>query len=157
MTTIRPAGPADAAAIARVWHAAWGDGHTGHVPDALLAHRTPAHFATRAVDRVDRSWVGVADGEVVGFVTVEGDELEQLFVLAAARGTGLAADLLRTGQEAIRAAGHEVAWLAVVAGNARARAFYARQGWVDTGPLAYEAGTDEGTVVVPCRRYEVRL
>jgi hypothetical protein len=33
-----------------------------------------------------------------------------------------------------RANGHRKAWLAVVAGNARARAFYERAGWVDEGP-----------------------
>lgn len=86
MTTIRPATGRDAAAIAHVWHAAWGDGHAGHVPDGLLAHRRPEHFAARAAGRVDHSWVAE----------------------------------------------------------------------VDAGPFAYEAGTDEGTFVVPCHRYEVR-
>ncbi|HEV7721510.1 MAG TPA: GNAT family N-acetyltransferase [Iamia sp.] len=157
MTSIRPATDDDAAAIARVWHEAWGDGHTGHVPDGLLEHRHPEHFASRAAERVAHSWVAEVDDEVVGFVTVEGDELEQIFVLAPARGSGVATDLLRTGQDAIRQAGHDVAWLAVVAGNARARAFYERQGWVDAGPLEYEAGTDGGTFVVPCRRYEAPL
>src|SRR5690606_34803942 len=37
---IRPATEDDVDAIARVWHAAWGDGHKGHVPDELSAHRT---------------------------------------------------------------------------------------------------------------------
>jgi ribosomal protein S18 acetylase RimI-like enzyme len=157
MSSIRPAREDDASAIARVWHEAWGDGHRGHVPAGLLAHRRPEHFAARAAERVPHSWVAEVDGEVVGFVTVEGDELEQIFVLASARGTGIATDLLHTGTDAIAAAGHDVAWLAVVAGNARARAFYERQGWVDAGPLAYEAGTDEGTFVVPCRRYEASL
>ncbi|QYG91904.1 GNAT family N-acetyltransferase [Iamia sp. SCSIO 61187] len=156
MTTIRRAAPGDAEPIARVWYEAWSDGHTGHVPDGLLAHRRPEHFARRAVDRVEQSWVAEIDGEVVGFVTVEGDELEQIFVLRRARGTGVATDLLRVGEDAIHAAGHEVAWLAVVAGNARARAFYERQGWVDAGEVAYEAGTDDGTFIVPCRRYESR-
>ncbi len=155
--TIRPATDSDADAIAHVWHDAWGDGHTGNVPDGLLAHRRPEHFAARAAERVAHSWVAEVDGEVVGFVTVEGDELEQIFVLSSARGTGVATDLLRTGTEAIAAGGHDVAWLAVVAGNARARAFYERQGWVDAGPLEYEAGTDDGTFVVPCRRYEIRV
>ena len=157
MASIRPAAEGDAPAIARVWHEAWGDGHVGHVPDGLLAHRRPEHFAARAAERVAHSWVAEVVGEVVGFVTVDGDELEQIFVLASARGTGVATELLRTGTDAIRAAGHDVAWLAVVAGNARARAFYERQDWVDAGPLAYEAGTDDGTFVVPCRRYETPL
>lgn len=68
--TIRPATDDDAAAIAHVWYEAWGDGHTGHVPDGLLAHRRPSHFAARASERVDHSWVAEVDGAVVGFVTV---------------------------------------------------------------------------------------
>ncbi len=155
--TIRPATEADAPAIARVWAEAWRDGHAGQVPDELLEHRRPEHFAARADERVGTSWVALVDDELVGFVTVVGSELEQIFVLEAARGTGVATELLRVGEDAIRAAGHAVAWLAVVAGNARARAFYERQGWIDAGPLAYEAGTAEGSVMVPCRRYETAL
>src|SRR6185369_17412148 len=73
MTSTRPAREDDAPAIAHVWHEAWGDGHTGHVPDGLLAHRHPEHFAARAAERVPHSWVAEVDGGVVGFVTVEGD------------------------------------------------------------------------------------
>lgn len=155
MASIRPAEESDAEAIGRVWHRAWADGHEGHVPDGLLAHRRPEHFAARAAERVPHSWVATGDdGAVVGFVTVEGDELEQIFVAAEARGTDVARSLLATGVEAIGAAGHGVAWLAVVEGNARARAFYEREGWADAGDLAYQAGTDDGPLTVPCRRYE---
>lgn len=44
--------------------------------------------------------------------------------------------------------------LAVVAGNARARAFYERQGWSDRGPFECTAETASGPVTVPVRRYE---
>jgi len=37
MTTIRPAGAADMAAVADLWHEGWHDGHAGHVPDGLTA------------------------------------------------------------------------------------------------------------------------
>ncbi len=65
--------------------------------------------------------------------------------------------LLRTGEAVIRDTGYEQAWLAVVAGNARARAFYARQGWRDAGPFTYMAETAAGPMAVPCHRYEVDL
>ena len=42
------------------------------------------------------------------------------------------------------------AWLAVVAGNARARAFYRRRGWADEGPFEHRA---PGGFTVPCHRY----
>jgi hypothetical protein len=49
--TLRRATPADADAVARVWRAAWLDGHLGHVPDALLAARGEDYFAEQAVRR----------------------------------------------------------------------------------------------------------
>jgi hypothetical protein len=50
--------------------------------------------------------------------------------------------------------GRRTAWLAVVAGNTRARSFYARLGWLDQDPFAYQAQTATGTVAVPAHRYE---
>src|SRR5690606_3607709 len=38
---IRPAVATDAPRVAEVWEAAWRDGHLGHVPEALVRHRTP--------------------------------------------------------------------------------------------------------------------
>lgn len=138
-----------------MWEAGWRDGHLGHVPEALVRQRTPQSFARRAAAMIDRTFVAEVDGVVVGFVTLKGDELEQLFVDAAARGTGVAKALLGEGARRLIEAGHEHPWLAVVAGNARARRFYQREGWRDTGPLAYEAPVDEGSVTVDGRRYEL--
>ncbi|MEU4365140.1 GNAT family N-acetyltransferase [Promicromonospora sp. NPDC023987] len=157
---LRQAVPEDAPGIADVWYAAWGDGHRGLVPPELEAFRTRESFGPRAAARVSGTTVAdaaVADGGVVGFVTVHGDEIEQVFVSAAHRGSGIAADLLSEGEDRVAAAGHAEAWLAVVAGNGRARRFYERQGWSDTGPLDYQAETAEGPVPVPTRRYVKRL
>lgn len=98
-----------------------------------------------------------AQARVVGFVTVRGEEVEQLFVAATHRGSGIAADLLSAGEDRIAAAGYDEAWLAVVAGNTRARRFYERAGWFDGGPLDYQAETPEGPVPVSTRRYLRRL
>lgn len=155
MTSIRPAVPDDVPRIADVWESAWRDGHVGHIPDELLVHRQSDSFRTRAAQMVGRTHVAEVDGVIVGFVTLKGDELEQLFVDAAARGTGVARDLLADGARRLVAQGHARPWLAVVVGNARARHFYEREGWRDAGPLAYEAPIEGGTVVVPCRRYEL--
>jgi GNAT superfamily N-acetyltransferase len=153
---LRPAVAADAAATAAIWHAGWADGHLGHVPEALVAHRQPDHFARLAGGRVADTTVAVSGGEVVGFVTVVADEVEQVYVAAAARGTGVAGALLARA-EAIVAERAPVAWLAVVAGNARARRFYERSGWHDAGPITYLAEIDGGRIEVPCRRYERRV
>jgi GNAT superfamily N-acetyltransferase len=162
---VRPAEAADAPAVADVWHAAWGDGHHGLVPPELEAVRTRESFGPRAAARVAGTTVavvlppgpGAPARDVAGFVTVDGDEVEQLFVAASERGSGVAADLLTVGEEHIAAAGHSQAWLAVVAGNVRARRFYERQGWSDGGPLDYQAETAGGPVAVPTRRYVKRV
>jgi GNAT superfamily N-acetyltransferase len=88
---------------------------------------------------------------------VVGDEVEQVYVAAGHRGTGVAATLIREAEAQVRANGHDTAWLAVVAGNTRARAFYERAGWVDEGPFDYAAAAEDGPIAVPCRRYTKAL
>lgn len=91
---------------------------------------------------------------LVGFVTVRGDEIEQLYVAATVRGTSTASVLLRHGEDVIGAR-HDRAWLAVAPGNGRARRFYEREGWHDAASTDYYAAVaGGGTIVVPCRRYE---
>jgi len=150
---LRPATPADAGAVAAIWHDGWRDGHLGNVPDELLAHRTPESFGARAAARVDDTTVAERDGEVAGFVMVVGDEVEQVYVAAAHRGTGVAPALLAEAERLVAAAGHAKAWLAVAAGNTRARRFYERCGWVDEGAFDYPAEVPGGTLPVPCHRY----
>lgn len=150
---LRAARAGDTEAIAGLWHVGWADGHRHHVPDALLAQRTFEQFRRRVPDRLATTTVATIDGQVVGFVIVIDDEIEQIYVDRDARGTGIAAALLEHGEGAI-AVHHPAAWLAVVDGNARARAFYERRGWHDAGPIGYEAEVEGGTFSVPCRRYE---
>ncbi|HEX4983884.1 MAG TPA: GNAT family N-acetyltransferase, partial [Ilumatobacteraceae bacterium] len=122
-----------------------------------VRHRCGEQFARRAQRRLDRSWVATSDDHVVGFVVAVDDEVEQLYVDRAERGSGVAAALLRRAEAEIRAGGHRCAWLAVVAGNRRARAFYTREGWHDSGLVAYEAETEDGSFTVPAHRYEIDL
>jgi GNAT superfamily N-acetyltransferase len=153
MTELRPARAADAAAIAEIWRQGWRDAHLGLVPEELAEARTDESFRTRAADRVADATVATVDGAVVGFVMVVGDEVEQVYVAAASRGTGVAGLLLGEAERRVRANGHAAAWLAVIAANGRARAFYERAGWVDEGPFDYAAAAGGGTIAVPCRRY----
>lgn len=151
--TLRPGTPADASAVADLWHAGWHDAHAGHVPDGLTAARTLPAFRTRAEARVADTTVAVVDGVLAGFVMVVGDEVEQVYVGAHARGSGVATVLLDEAERLVAAGGYDEAWLAVVEGNARARHFYERQGWRDAGPLPYEVVAGGRTFVSPCRRY----
>jgi ribosomal protein S18 acetylase RimI-like enzyme len=154
--TPRRATDADVEEIARVWHDAWRDGHVGHIPESLVRQRTLDEFVARVPPRVPATHVIDDEQGVVGFVTVKADELEELFVDRRGRGTGVAVALLSHGEQII-AERYPVAWLAVVAGNARARHFYERQGWHDSGPLAYIAETSAGPATVPTRRYQKQL
>ena len=159
MTSIRPADDADMAAVADLWHEGWHDGHAGHVPDGLTAARTLAAFHERTPSRVADTAVAVAeDGDAAG--------------LRDGRRRRGGAGLRRPGRRAgpgwrptcwprpsggWRAGGHASAWLAVVAGNARARRFYEQQGWVDRGDLPYEVSAGGQSFVSPCRRYVKRV
>jgi GNAT superfamily N-acetyltransferase len=151
--TIRPARAADAPAVAEIWCQGWQDGHLGHVPDELLAARTDTSFATRAAERTGDTAVATVGGAVAGFVMVVDDEVEQVYVAASHRGTAVAAALLAEAERLIRAGGHERAWLAVVAGNTRARRFYERNGWVDDGAFDHLAEGPDGPIRVPAHRY----
>lgn len=150
---IRAARPEDADRIAEIWESGWRDGHLGNVPDELVRVRTSESFRTRADALVPDTRVEEVDGVIAGFATVKGDEIDQMYVDAAFRGSGIAGKLLADARERIAAAGHSSAWLAVVAGNARARRFYEREGWVDGGDFTYFTDSERGPVPVPCRRY----
>ena len=156
LLTLRAASGDDVDSIAELWHAAWLDGHQGNVPPALLPHRDRDSFERRVPERLTATTVATLESRIVGFVTVHDDELEQLFVAASARGGDAAVALLRHGERVI-AARFSRAWLAVSVGNARARRFYAREGWSDAGAFDYLAQIEGGTIVVPCHRYEKRV
>ncbi|HEX6336005.1 MAG TPA: GNAT family N-acetyltransferase [Jiangellaceae bacterium] len=153
---LRQATGADVEAIAALWHAGWPDGHLGNVPDELAEHRQLADFLRLVPARMDTTTVAASGDGIVGFVTVHDDEVEQMYVARSARGSGAAATLLTHAEQTI-ARQHDRAWLAVVAGNVRARRFYERQGWQDSGPFDYLAEVDGGTFTVPCHRYEKQL
>jgi ribosomal protein S18 acetylase RimI-like enzyme len=154
---LRPATDADVEDICRIWHDGWRDGHLGNVPDGLLAHRRPDDFRALVPPRISLTTVAVHDGVVVGFVTVHRDEVEQVYVDAGARGSGVA-DALLANAESIVGQRFDRAWLAVVAGNARARRFYERRGWTNGGEFDTQAPMPGGgTIAVPALRYEKRV
>jgi len=66
---VRPATPADADEIARIWHAGWQDAHIGRVPDELSRHRTAETYPPRVLSRLPHTWVADRAGAVIGFVS----------------------------------------------------------------------------------------
>ena len=153
VVTIRKATLADAEQVAEIWRLGWPDGHLGFVPQELVEARTEDWFLARASFRVADTTVATVEGDIAGFVMVVDDEVEQVYVSALHRGSGVASVLMAEAEEQVSADGHTKAWLAVVAGNTRARAFYTKAGWQDEGPFDYSASAEAGPIVVPAHRY----
>ncbi|MGB0096604.1 MAG: GNAT family N-acetyltransferase [Solirubrobacteraceae bacterium] len=154
--TLRPASRSDANVVAETWYHGWRDGHLGHVPADLVAVRTRESFGSRAAQRVSDTVVALVNDAVAGFVMVV-DEVEQVYVSTDHRGTGVASVLLAEAERRVEANGHERAWLAVVAGNTRARGFYERSGWCDEGLVDYPQRAPMGPILLPAHRYVKRL
>jgi len=115
--SLRRADRDDASDIAAIWSLGWRDGHLGFVSQELVDARTEASFRARASERVNEMTVALVDGVIAGFVLVVGDEVEQVYVAAPHRGTGVAGVLMREAEHQVRANGHSSGWLAVVAGK----------------------------------------
>lgn len=156
--TIRSARAEELDALATIWYDAWQDAHAAILPDALRRVRTRDSFRERL--RAALAHVKVADmaGDAVGFCIFEGDELYQLFVASAARGSGLAAALVADAEARMAAAGVRSAWLACAIGNNRAARFYEKCGWRRTGDMVSPLPMPDGGVLpLKVWRYEKAL
>jgi GNAT superfamily N-acetyltransferase len=122
---IRPAARADAEAMARTH---WFSANTAYGRDDPFDRRLAA--AHRLFDEQEtRPFLAEdADGEVVGVLTVGGDELHAIYVDPAHWGRGVGQALLERAEELL-AETCDVAVLTCMVGNARARRFYERNGW----------------------------
>jgi len=123
------------ALLERSWVENWGP-HVDAAGRARFAAERPAKGYVEACWRdID---VAVLDGRVVGMSHLEGDYLHAIHVSSDAWGSGVGAQLMA------RAEAEGARRLEVRGFNARARAFYARRGWRETG---VSAGTEMGTPV----------
>ena len=146
MPIIRHLVEADHAAVAALWHDAWHDGHGAILPADIVAMRTPATFADRLESLAADSFVAEQDGTISGFFCLLQNEIDQLYVAANARGSGLAQRLIENAEDELAARGVVTAILQCSAGNLRAYRFYSRQGWTDTGVETLPLWMPEGTM-----------
>lgn len=150
---VRPALPADTEVLADIWHNAWHEAHENLVPASLVAMRSVNAFRDRLEGMIPRTSVLDLDLGTVGFCTVDGAELEQIFVRQTARGTGVARKLLKDGETRIRANGFAQAHLYCLPANRRAVRFYERTGWLRDGLTVERFRTAQGVVAVRSLKY----
>jgi GNAT superfamily N-acetyltransferase len=127
---IRRATPQDAEAIARVHVATWQFAYADILaPEDLGAPDADERVAlwTRIIAGGDPVWVAVEGERIVGFVSIEGNHLTELYVDPIAQGAGVGSALLAQAE----AAGARE--LDVLADNGHAQTFYAARGWRDAG------------------------
>ena len=154
---VRSATLSDLDSLARLWHDVWHETHAHLVPPELIRLRTFENFRERLESALASVRVVGPPGTPVGFCWVKGDELYQLWVAPAARGTGVAAALIADAEAGLAAAGVKTAWLVCSIGNERAARFYEKTGWRNVGTVIYRAATAEGAFELETWRFEREL
>ena len=157
VTTPRQALAEDLAPLARLWWQGWTDAHAAITPPALVRLRTLESFSERLAAALPQVRVIGPAGAPIGFRLIKGDELNQFYVAASARGTGVAAALIADAEACLAAHGVETAWLACAIGNQRAARFYEKSGWSRVGTHSNLAETSAGPFPLEVWRYEKRL
>jgi GNAT superfamily N-acetyltransferase len=154
---VRPAKPSEIGALARLWYDAWQDAHAAIVPAALARARTLESFAERLEAALGEVRVVGPVGAPLGFCMLKGNELDQLFVAAEARGAGVAAALIADAERKLSRRGAATTWLTCAIGNERAARFYEKSGWRRTGTVVSHLETVNGPFDLEVWRYEKRL
>lgn len=125
----RPFEPADTDEVALLWHGSWHEAHGHILPRTVTVHRTPEAFASRLAGFGADAYL--IDDEIgpVAFAAIDGGEIDQLYVAARGRGTGVAGWMMDFIEAELTARGHGTAQLECIVGNDRARRFYAGRGY----------------------------
>lgn len=168
---VRPAGSADADAIATVQVHSWREAYRGQLPDDYLD--------SLSVDRQREAWKGILEAtdlprrgtlvledgdEIIGFAhispsrdpdaTPRTGELTAIYLLPRAWRRGGGRLLLEMAVTNLRQAGFGTATLWVLASNTRARLFYESMGWSPDGATKTE---DRGSFALVETRYALPL
>jgi len=145
--------------LATIWFDGWHDAHDRLVAESLVTVRTRESFRQRLSSELAKGMVRVI-GEVglpVGFAMIRGSELHQFYVAASARGTGVAATLMRDVEAHMAASGVNIAWLDCAVGNTRAARFYEKSGWRRAASITIVSDTPGGPFPIHVWRCEKDL
>jgi GNAT superfamily N-acetyltransferase len=157
MPLLRNAEVSELDQLAKLWHEGWQEAHAPILPPELARFRTLTSFRSRLEAALADVRVMGPVGGAVGFSLLKGDELNQLYVSAAARGSGVAVALLVDAEQLLAARGVETAWLACAIGNDRAARFYEKNSWRRVGTVSIQVPAASGTLPLDVWRYEKNL
>jgi putative acetyltransferase len=129
--TLRPSRPGDVSALFAIWEAAVAASHDFVAAEDLSAYAplVREHYLPTAP-----LVVATADGAPVGFIGIDGDRIEALYVHPAWSGRGIGRRLV-----GVAVARLGVPRLDVNEANVPARAFYARLGFREIGRSVTDA------------------
>lgn len=160
------AGPADALEVARVHVRSWQSAYRGLIAQDYLDGLRPEVWANRYTFgrvglRLPSTVVAVDGSAIRGLATtgLSGDdglpnfgELMALYVDPSCVGSGVGRALITAARERLRGLGVAGALLWVLDGNARARRFYERDGWMCDGAWRTETFGGQSVQQVRYRR-----
>lgn len=157
---LRVARPGDAEALsrlaARAFQETFGPNYEPEDLEAFLASAyAPAKLARELADPAYTCFVAERAGAMEGYALlhdgavepcVRGEspiELERIYVLRSALGTGLGPALMERCEAKARELGKRTLWLGVWEHNARAQGFYRRNGFAEVGDHRFQVGSAE--------------
>lgn len=146
---IRRAVASDIPDVASLYHAVWHETQAPFMPTEECELRSMPFFIDRMTTLLPTTLVAEPNGAIVAFSAWKGRLLGQIFVAASHRGSGVAATLLIASETAMAREGTLEAELHCVVGNERARQFYKRRGWIQTGEITEKLAGPHGLVGVP--------
>jgi diamine N-acetyltransferase len=163
----RDATPADAAVVADLFARAFVEtfGHLYSEKNlkAFLATVTADGYAAELDDPAFEIRIAEADGVAVAFAKIGPPslpvepppntvELRQIYVLSPWQGSGIGPALFDWAAGRARARGAEHLQLTVYVDNHRAKAFYERRGFSETGRYAFMVGNQaDEDIIMRCR------
>lgn len=142
---------------AQIWSAGWLDGHADIVPAELVEMRAREDFSPRLRCHAADTRVAVSGDQVLGFCSLKGDELYQMYVSSQARGLGVAQALMVDAEARLTQAGYQTTWLSCAVGNLRASRFYQKSGWSNAGLETVDLETSQGAFALQLWRFEKAL
>ena len=123
---LRPATVADAPAMADV-HVDCREANVGSMPPLVHPRETAHRWMTGRLEGSSTGWVAERDGDLVGYLVLTGDWLDDLFLAPGETGHGVGAALL----DVAKAERPDGFLLWVFESNRGARRFYERHGLVE--------------------------